>query len=358
MAGGSWDPTASAVRPGLYINFVEAAIAQIQGGARGTVAIPLKAYGVGAVAKSVYTVETVKEATDLFGAANIGSISKAFQGGAKEVLVYAMPVYDALTTVQDHTDMRATFDAYPFNVFVFDGEVTSAEQDATLAWMKVNKADGKHFMVVFGGSTADDQDPAIGDARSVRLSDDYAVNLIVGVTVGGVASNSSQYAPWVAGLVAGTPINKSITYAQAPVDDVTKRMTNAQIKASLQKGSLVLVNDGEKVKVERGVVTSTTSSKTVKIRKIRAHQAISMDITKTASDSYIGKVDNNVDGQKALISAIKAYLERLADSNVITQAIYVDLSKDFPSVGDSVYLDVKIVEVDSMEELYLTVSVG
>lgn len=352
MAGGSWDPTTLPTRAGLYINFVSAAVAQVTGGARGTVAIPLNTYAATAAPKTFYLVENEKQAVDLFGSENIGSIKLALQGGAKEVLVFTLP---ATPAAPDFADMRAAFDARPFNVFVFDGIASATEQDNTLTWMKANKADGKHFQVVFGCAVAaDDTTPATGDARSIRLADDYAINLINGVTVGGVTKNSAEYAPFVAGLVAGTPINKSVTFVPVPVDDVTRRMTNAEIKTSLSKGSLVLVHDGEKVKVERGIATSKT-----KIRKVRAEIAISNDITRTGADYYIGKLDNNSDGQKALIGSISAYLERLADSNVLVrESISVGLDPAFNSVGDEVYLLVKFVEVDSMERIYLSISVG
>lgn len=358
MAGGSWDPTASKVRAGLYINFVSAALAQIQGGARGVVAIPLNVYTGGtAVQKTFYTVEGESQASELFGAANLASIKRIFKGGAKQILVYTMPLFNALTTVQDHIDMREGFSARQFNVFVYDGEVTAVEQDNALVWMQLNKEEGKHFSVIFGGSSADDAVPATGNARTLRLADEdgYAVNLIVGSVELGVNVNSAEFAPLIAGLVASTPINKSITFAKIAVDDVTLRLTNAQIKTAITAGSLVLVHDGEKVKVERGVTTAQTGVK--KIRTARARQAMQTDITKTASDNYIGKIDNNVDGQKSLISAVKAYLERLAVSNVITNDITVSLDPNFASIGDECYLGIWVFEVDSMEEIYMTIYV-
>lgn len=358
MAGGSWDPTTAKVRAGLYINFVNAALAQIKGGERGIVALPLTTYAGTAVEKTFYTVEGEKQASELFGVDNMGAIKRIFKGGANQVLVYTMPEYDAGTSAQAFIDMREGFSARPFNVFVFDGEVTAEEQDNTLTWMKANKDEGKHFSVVFGGSAADDADPTVGNARTVRLADEdgYAINLIVGAVETGKNVSSAEFAPYIAGLVAKTPINKSITFAQILVDDVTLRLTNAQIKAAIQAGSLVLVHDGEKVKVERGVTTAQENVK--KIRTARARQAMQTDITKTASDNYIGKIDNNVDGQKALISAIKAYLERLAISNVVTaESIQVGLDPNFESIGDQCYLAISVVEVDSMEEIYLTIYV-
>jgi hypothetical protein len=355
MAGGSWDPTALPIRPGLYANFVSAAIAQISGGARGIVAIPLRTYGTGATAKTFYTVDNETDAGKLFGSANIQSIKFALQAGAKEVLVYTLPAYDALKVAQDYTDMRTAFDTRQFNVFVYDGNdtyVTATEQDNTKTWCTSNKSEGKHFIVVYGAvASADDQDPAVGDARSVRLADNYSVNLISGVKIGDTTYFSHKFASYIAGLIAGTAINKSTTYEVVPADDVNKRLTNSQIKTSLSKGSLVLTHDGEKVKVEQGLTASVK-----KIRAIRARQAVLNDVTKTASDSYIGKIDNNTDGQKALISAVKAYLERLEDSNVLTD-ISVGLDPQFQSIGDSVFLAISYREIDSMERIFLTINV-
>jgi Phage tail sheath protein subtilisin-like domain/Phage tail sheath C-terminal domain len=349
MSFQQWDPTSLPVRPGLYINFQEAAIAQIKGGARGIVAMPLHTYSGGtAVEKTFYTVEDEAQAAELFGASNIQPIKFALQGGAKEVLVYTMPT---APVEQDYIDMRNEFETRPFNVFVFDKEVSATEQDNTLAWLQQNRKEKKHFMFVAGGSAADDQDPSVGNARSVQLADDYVVNLVTGVSINGTNYSSAQFAPYIAGLIAGTPINKSITYTQVAVDDVTKRLRNSEIVTALQAGSLVLVHDGEKVKVEQGITTNKT-----KIRAIRARQAVSTDIEKTARDYYIGKLDNNEDGQKALIAAIKSYLETLEVNNVLTD-IYVALDPEKPSVGDTVYLLISYREIDSMERIFLTINV-
>lgn len=344
---GSWDPTALPIRPGIYAMFKSAAIAQISGGARGTVAIPLLVSG-SATKKTFYTISTEAEAVAAFGSTGITSVLLALQGGAKEVLVYTMP---ATPSTADYTAMREAFDTRPFNVFVFDGESSTTEQAATKTWVIRNRDEGKHFVAVIGGTAANDADPTAGNARSTLNTDDYIVNQIVGGTVNGVNYESAKYAPWVAGAIAGTAINAAITYKQVPLEDVNKRMTNAQINSALQAGSLVFVHDGEKVKIEQGL---TTSKK--KIRSIRARQAILTDITKTASDNYIGKLNNNADGQATLIVAIKAYLETLEVDNVLADPV-VALDPQRPSVGDSVFLAISYTEVDSMERIFLTINI-
>lgn len=345
MTINQWDPLSLPVRPGLYTNFVDAAIASITGGARGTVAIPLKTFSGTATASKFYTIEKATEAKELFGDANISSIKLILAGGAKNVLVYTLPAQP------DYDAVRDAFEARHFNVFVFDGETTAAEQDKTLLWVKRNREERKHFYFVTGGSASDDQDPTAGNARTTRLSDDYVINLISGGEVGGVTYSSGKYAAYIAGLVAGTPINQSVTYTQVPLDDVTKRLRNSEIETALRAGSLVLVHDGENVKIEQGLTAGKT-----KIRAISARQQIATDIERTARDNYIGRLDNNEDGQMALINAIKAYLETLETNNVLTD-IYVALDPERASVGDKVYLAVGFREIDSMEQIFLTIAV-
>ncbi|MGG0793179.1 phage tail sheath subtilisin-like domain-containing protein [Brevibacillus laterosporus] len=341
-----WDPLNEPTRPGLYLMYVEAAASQIRGGTRGIVAIPLMKYGAKATEKTFYTIETEKQAVDLFGVTNIQSIRFVLQGGAKQVLVYTMPKEQ---TTEAFIEMRESFDTRTFNVFAYDGAVDSAEIDATVAWVKRNRTEGKHFVYVTGGTVADDADPKVGNARSKKVADSYVANLIVGGVVNGKEYPSGEYATYIAGLIAGTPINKSITYARLPLDDVNKRLTNAQIEEALGAGSLVLVHNGDYVIVEKGQLTSGA-----KIRKIRGRQAISTDIVKTAASNYIGKIDNNRDGQAALIAAIKAYLELLGKSNVLEDPV-VTLDPEFESKGDAVYLYISYTETDSMERIFLRI---
>lgn len=357
MSGGTWTITEQSIRPGLYINFVDAAIAQITGGARGVVGLPVFTYSGNAEAGKFYSLENEQEALDALGKENASVAIRILQGGAKEVLAYAVPAFEEADEAEAYISLRDEFEARHFNVFVYPAEVSATEQDNTVAWVKRNKKEGKHFMFVTGGTAAEDKDPEVGNARSIRLKDDYVVNLITGVVLSdGSELSSVQYASYIAGLIAGTQINKSITYAELPVVDVNKRLKNSEIKAALIAGSLVIVNDGRKIKIEQGVQTNSSESKRGKIRATRARQAIASDISATACDHYIGKLDNNADGQAALISAIKLYLETLEKENVL-EGPQVKLDDRYESKGDSVYISVSYVETDSMERIFLTINI-
>lgn len=351
MASGKWDGITQEVRPGIYY-LLQEAVAAITGGERGTVAMPLFDYTGTAEAGKFYTVESEKDAVELFGANGAVPITRALSGGTKEVLAYAAD------SDPDYVTIRDLYEARPFNVFVYPSEVDADEQDALVAWTKrCREEEGKHFFTVIGGTASDDQDVAIGNARSQRCKDEYVINLINGVITGaGDELHSGIYASYIAGLVAGTAINKSVTYEELPVADVNKRFKNSEIKSALKAGSLVLVNDGQRITIEQGLTTYKAESKRGKIRVQSGIQAILTDISTTIAANYIGKVDNNEPGQTATINAVKQYLEMLEAQNVLSNPS-VELDPNNPSVDDRLYLAISYVEVDSMEFVYLTINV-
>lgn len=356
--GGTWEATSLPVRPGLYINFRDAAIASISGGSRGTVAVPIFTYEGTAESGKFYTIETVSDGIELVGNANATPITRILQGGAKEVLVYAVP---ALVVPEDgsvqYANLRDELSVQDFNVFVYPTVIDATEQTATKAWVESCREEGKHFMYVAGGDAASDADIEAGIARSIILKDEYIVNLVTGVVLAdGTEVQSADYAPFIAGLIAGTPINKSITYAELPIADVTLRLKNSQVNKALISGSLVIIKDGNKVRIEQGVTTDSNAGKRGKIRTTRAKQAVATDIPATARDSYIGKVDNHPNGQASLIGAVKAYLELMETDNVLMDP-QVALDSRYKSEGDKVFLAVNYEEVDSMERIFLTITV-
>lgn len=356
--GGIFDPTSLPVRPGLYMRFIKAALAAISGGPRGVVALPIFTYDGTAVSGKFYTIENVADANELVGSANAVSIKRVLEGGAKEALVYAVPelIVPEVESAQ-YDSLRDAYSVQDFNVFVYPTVINATEQTSTKAWVADCREEGKHFMYIAGGSAEDDLDITVGNARSIVLKDEYIANLVTGVVLpDGTEVQSADYAPYIAGLIAGTAINKSITYAELPVSDVTLRLKNSQVETALISGSLVIVKDGNKVRIEQGITTDSNVTERGKIRTTRAKQAIATDIPATARDAYIGKIDNNPNGQASLISTIKAYLELLETENVLMNP-YVGLDPNFKSEGDKVFLAVAYTPVDSMERIFLTITV-
>jgi len=259
---------------------------------------------------------------------------------------------------QDYTDAMAAFEAREFNIFVLDGQAESTLQVSLVAWIKRLRDEGKGVITVIGGSSNDDQTPATGNARSTTNNHESVVNIIVGAKLSGTDYYSAQVASFIAGLIGGQKLSESITYAVGPFSDVTKRFTHSEIVAALNSGSLVLIHDGEKVKVERGVNTLTSlrqgqNNQWKKIRAIRVMDAINNDLRKAAEDSYIGKVNNNDDGKIALINACKQYMETLVKGGLIDDEFKVYLDPDYPTPpADHVYIRWEAALTDVMEYIF------
>ncbi|MDI6872279.1 MAG: phage tail sheath family protein [Bacillota bacterium] len=262
----------------------------------------------------------------------------------------------------DYTNAMAAFEARQFNLFTLDGMTDSSLQTSVKAWVERLREEGKGIIAVLGGSAASDADPTQGNTRSATFNYEGVVNVITSAVMDGVTYSSAQVAPFIAGLIGGQRLSESITYATCPFTDVSPRLTHNQIVAALQAGSLVLVHDGEKVKVEQGINTLSSlrqgqNDQWKKIRAIRVMDSINADLLKAASDNYIGKVNNNDDGKVALINACKQYMERLFLGGLVEKDYLVYLDPAYhPALAapDEVYIKWEARICDNMEKIFGT----
>jgi len=195
--------------------------------------------------------------------------------------------------------------------------------------------------------------------------------------------NSDEFCCVIAGLIAGTPLNQSVTYAvPRNVLDIPSQ-TKEQSEERVGKGELILVKEMGKVRVARGVnslVTTTTEKGDLfqKIKLVDTMDLIHNDIRKTCIDTYIGKVANNYDNKCILMTAITSYFEELAKEQLIEKdfTVAIDMAqqiKYLKSIGvdtsemseqeikeantkDKVFLMANIKLIDAMEEISLEIN--
>lgn len=186
----------------------------------------------------------------------------------------------------------------------------------------------------------------------------------------------------IAGLIAGTPLNQSVTYAVPKNIINIPTQTKKQAESRVNNGELILVKEAGEIRVARGVnslVTTTTEKGELfqKIKLVDTMDLIHNDIRKTCVDRYIGKVANNYDNKCILITAIKGYLEDLATEQLIERDFEVDIDMEqqrsyLKSLGvdvnnmkeqeikeantrDKVFLKANIKLVDAMENIALEI---
>ena len=195
--------------------------------------------------------------------------------------------------------------------------------------------------------------------------------------------NVDEFCCVMAGLIAGTPLSQSVTYAVPKnVLDIPSK-TKEEAEAKVKNGELILVKEMGKVRVARGVnsLKTTTAEKGDLFQKIKLVDTMDLihnDIRKTCIDTYIGKVANNYDNKCILITAISSYFEELAKEQLIEKDFKVDIDIDkqvkyLKSIGvdtsemdeqqikeantkDKVFLIANIKLVDAMEEISLEIN--
>ncbi|PYI52544.1 phage tail sheath family protein [Paenibacillus flagellatus] len=154
MAGGTWSTTDRPVLPGMYMNFQAAAIAAVQPGARGVVALPVKAHW-GPV-KQFVEITSLTGADDMFtsdetgGATAYSALKLALLGGARTVLAYRIADADAAKASCTLQDTAGT----PENVVKLEAKYPGERGNRFKVTVQTNPVDAsKKDIRLFEGTT-------------------------------------------------------------------------------------------------------------------------------------------------------------------------------------------------------------
>ncbi|BCJ92589.1 hypothetical protein acsn021_01580 [Anaerocolumna cellulosilytica] len=345
---GTWN-NQNKILPGAYINFLTNAPLTITPGDRGVVLL-LQELSAG-TAGEIYTI-TAKEndypegvtTTDTFLA---GEALK----GAKTVKVYNLGKDHESGAVTAALEAVRTED---FNVLVYpyDGEGYEAAKAAIAAWVKAMIDDeGKGMQAVLANYKADSQ-YIISVSQGVKLAD-------------GKVLTPAQTSVWAAGITAGAKVSESNTgrnYTGAI--DVVPRMTKTEMEAAVTSGKFILkVDTAQNVTVVYDINSLTTLTEAAgkpftKNRVIRILNGINNDITEIFEANYVGKMNNTEDGRSALRANLIDYFKTLQGMSAIKNFVPEDVKIAEGKDSDAVVIDCHIQPVDSIEKMYITVSLS
>jgi hypothetical protein len=254
-------------------------------------------------------------------------------------------------TNQDHTDYLTQIELQDFNtVALVSGDASLKAVYAAFA-RRLREEEGRKIQVVLANYPSADHEGVISVKNGVKLQD-------------GAVIDAQKATVWVAAATAGAAINQSLTYvAYEEAVDADVRYTNSQTVAALQAGELLFTVSGGRVIVEQDINTFTgytleKGKAFSKNRVIRVLDGIANDFKRIFETFYIGKVDNNADGRSLFRNECTKYLNSIqalgAIQNFDSQA---DLSVLAGTDSDSLVIDVHIQPVDSVEKVYMKVTV-
>lgn len=351
--------------PSISITFSEIAATAIKRGERGIIAMILKDANAPAV-NPVVCASNADVPTTL-SEDNQAQIKLALMGYVntpKKVIAYVLG-----SDAANYNDALAYFKTVKFDYLVAPTVATDKLTADIVSYVKTERAANKLIKAVLP-NVAGDNEGIINYATEKVIADD-------------IEYTAEGYCSRIAGIIAGTPLTISCTYAPlAELTDCT-RLTKDEMDAAVDAGKLIVWWDGEKVKTARGVnsLVTLTQGKNTQFQKIKIIDAIDMianDIRMTAEDNYLGKYANSYDNKCLLVAAIGNYFDGLVADSILQSysiGIDVDANRSYlkgrgvdvdnmtddeiktANTGSFVYLTAKLSILDAIEDIVLPISI-
>ena len=260
---------------------------------------------------------------------------------------------DPTVSATDYANFLTAIEPYQFDIIIYDGTDSSTIQAFAQFAERISNNVGQKCQAVMAGSTAagSNSEFVIAVNNGVVLSD-------------GTELTAGQATWWVGGAEAGALYNQSLTYAQYPnAAEAKPKLADAQAEAALKSGQLCFIDNFGAVKVCQDInsLTTFTADKGQEFSKNRVMRVLMQfcnDVYEHFSNYFIGKVDNNEVGRNLLKGWIVGYLNEMMANNGIRDFTAEDVTVEPGNSVDSVLINVAIRPVDSIEKIYMSVTVS
>ena len=345
--------------PELLIQIKAAATTAISRSGRGVVALVLKD-DTSQTDTFVYAKMT-SVAKSHWTTANLDYIQKTFDGSPARVIVERISA-----TNGDLTEALARLKTKKWN-YIAVPVATSDEITELATWIKNNRASGKTFKAVLPNTAADNE-------GIVNFATDD-------ILVGKKTYSTEEYCCRIAGILAGTDLDNSATYTV--LSEVSGITESTDPDTDVEDGKLILINDGEHIKLGRAVNSLKTigTNKTADMKKIKIMDGLDLmcdDIRKSFEENYIGE-GNSYDNKLLFVNAVNVYLSGLERDGILydefdnTAYIDIDSQRAYlegidPSyaeysdddikkanTGSRVYVGCNVKMQDAIEDLHFTI---
>ena len=260
---------------------------------------------------------------------------------------------DPTVSATDYSNFLTAIEPYQFDILVYDGTDTTVIQAIAQFVERISNNVGQKCQAVMAGETAANSNSefVIAVNNGVKLDD-------------GTALTAQQATWWVGGAEAGASYYQSLTYAQYPnAVEANPKLTDTQAAEAIQAGYLCFIDTFGTVKVCTDINSLTTftvdkGQEFSKNRVMRVLMQFCNDVYEYFSNYFIGKVDNNDAGRNLLKGWIVGYLNDMQANNGIQNFDAEDVSVEPGNSIDAVLVNVGIQPVDSIEKIYMAVTVS
>lgn len=261
-----------------------------------------------------------------------------FKGGPRQVLavriVQTDGSYDLTGTLQQIMHMNIDYLCYP--------KYQTSDLTALREFIHEAHEKGKKVKAVLPGVEADDM-------HIINFASSYVTAKWIDEEEP-ASYTGAEYCCRVAGILAGLPLTKSCTFYV--LDEVVDADIPEDPDKDIDDGKLVIVFDGEKHKIGRGVtslqtVTQDTPEDFKKIKIVEGMDVIRHDIFSTFEGSYVGEVVNSYDNKQLFVGAVNDYFRAMQNAILNAEA---ENTVRISAEGNRDYLEMHGIDTTDMTE--------
>lgn len=316
--------------PEILIEFKTKGTTAVQRSARGIVALVLKDDKGSFDTKIYNSIDELDESH--WSPENLDYIEKTFWGTPNKVIVERLPL-----EATDYNTALARLKNKKWNWLSIPG-TEALDTTNIAAWIKqMRDVNHKTFKAVLPNEDAD-HEGIVNFATSDLETETKTYN-------------TAEYTSRIAGILAGMPFTRSATYYG--INELKNIKEHEDPDKEIDDGKLILINDGEVIKIGRGVnsLTTTTATKGEEFKKIKIVEGVDLvrdDIRDTFEKHYAGKVNNIYDNKILFLAAVNSYFGILGDEDVLDPSF--DNKAEIDVDAQRIYLKGKGIDVDNMKE--------
>lgn len=251
-----------------------------------------------------------------------------------------------------YSDFMAAMELESWNVLAY-GENDAVVKSALASFVKrLSNDEGKKVQAVINNYPTADNECVISVYPQV-ITDNT-----------GHVFSAEEMACWVAGCTAGANVNESLTYASHPdAVEINPVLTQSQQIDAINAGQFALFEEFGSIKnlQDNNTFTSFAATKGKQFRKnrvIRTLFGICNDAYKTFSMYYVGNTNNDAVGRGLLKAELLNLLLRYQGNGALQNVVEDDVVVSPGQESDAVLIEMYIQPVDSVEKIYINITIS
>lgn len=255
-------------------------------------------------------------------------------------------------TATAYSDFLNALELQKFDIVIYDGEDATIKGAFIDFVKRLSNREGVKCQAVVSDANNPDNECVINVyPQAVTLTD-------------GSELSAPELTWWVGGASAGANVYESLTYAAYPdAIEVNPVLTSSQQEDAINAGKFALIAQFDRIQVLTDINSFVTFAVEKgkafrKNRVIRTVFGLCNDIYRTFATYYVGAVHNDEEGRKSLKAEILNLLERYQGNRALQNVEADDVTVLMGVDSDAVVIEIYIQPVDSIEKIYINITIS